>query len=434
MTARWRNCDNSVTAARRPPTAAGAWQGAGIRRESPVWRCSRFVDVPPPARHQPRSISPRRSATDQPATVNHRMSSSNSNSLTAPAARPGPPPVSAAVTVHPGMHALPRRRPVIPPTEWVLGSNWRTSWAGERRTGRLRDNSAARSLPGSVPAAGQHHQANDKARPARASSGKHRLIWRVPAVLALAVLALGDLLLCVWLVDGRSAKSRRGLWAENWNGKFLRLLGVRVRTNGEPPHHGLVVANHPNPLDHLVLASRQPLVFAPGASSETPATANPFRRFLGHSLPTLETLAHQVVVVFPEAGPSQDGAAAPFLPARLAFASTGTMTAIPARLEYLTRDGQRITHRSVAALSDSWSSWWAMLQQPPLDAFVTYGRPIRENGNRTLWARRLREAVLTLGQSPVPANTPHDPASPTAPTPPSPAEGQAASAASPQSL
>ena len=132
MTARWRNCDNSVTAASPSPTSAGAWQGAGIRRESPVWRCSRFVDVPPPARHQPRSISPRRSATDQPATVNHRMSSSNSNSLTAPAARPGPPPVSAAVTVHPGMHAVPRRRPVIPPTEWVLGSNWRTSWAGER--------------------------------------------------------------------------------------------------------------------------------------------------------------------------------------------------------------------------------------------------------------------------------------------------------------
>lgn len=262
----------------------------------------------------------------------------------------------------------------------------------------------------------------------------HRLIWRVPALLLLAGLALADLLLCVWLVGGNRASSRRGLWAENWSAKLLRLLGVCVRTRGEPPHHGLLVANHPSPLDHLVLASRQPLVFAPGADQDGSVASAPGRPFSGHPAPTLATLAHQVVVVFPEAGAPQEQGPAPFLPARLAFASTGTMTAIPVRLDYRTRDGQPAAGQWHPARPGRWSSWFTLLQQPPLEAWVTYGLPIRENGNRTLWARRLREAVLALGQPPAPANPGSDPTSPTSPTPPLPSAGEPNPAPSPQSL
>ena len=341
---------------------------------------------------------------------------------------------SASVPVQPGMHTLPRRRPIIPPTEWAPGSSGRTAWAADRPSRLLRTSHPARPFPAATHPPGLNDRRGNETSPAPAFRRKHRLLWRVPAVLVLAGLALADLLVCVWLVGGQRASPRRGLWAENWSRKFLRLLGVRVHTRGEPPHHGLMVANHPSPLDHLVLASRQPLVFAPGASLEGSVATNPAHPLSGPATPSLATLSDQVVAVFPEAGPPRETGAAPFLPARLAFASTGTMTAIPVHLAYLTRDGQSAARQLVPAVPGGWSAWWTLLQQPPLEVRVTYGLPVSENGNRTLWARRLREAVLALENAPAAAVTPHDPATATGSNQAPPPESAVALAAKPSPL
>jgi len=79
--------------------------------------------------------------------------------------------------------------------------------------------------------------------------------------------ALGfALVLCVlrfWLlrVRGPVSLERRAVWQQSAARGILSSLGIQYRVEGQPPTHGLVVANHLSYLDIVILSAAMPCFF-----------------------------------------------------------------------------------------------------------------------------------------------------------------------------
>ena len=87
-----------------------------------------------------------------------------------------------------------------------------------------------------------------------------RALWRI----ARALLHLVYGMLLVWFFFGRSPNDGavRMRHAQRWSAGFLRLLGVRLETNGTPrPGAKLIVANHVSWLDILAIDAVEPARF-----------------------------------------------------------------------------------------------------------------------------------------------------------------------------
>ncbi|MGD0732662.1 MAG: lysophospholipid acyltransferase family protein [Terracidiphilus sp.] len=74
------------------------------------------------------------------------------------------------------------------------------------------------------------------------------------------------LALCVvrfWLAHlrGHMTLERRAQWSQSSGRLVLAALGIRYRVEGQPPSHGLVVANHLSYLDILILSAAMPCFF-----------------------------------------------------------------------------------------------------------------------------------------------------------------------------
>ena len=77
------------------------------------------------------------------------------------------------------------------------------------------------------------------------------------------VFALGLRIIRFWLLRlrGPLTLEKRALWVQQTCRGILSIVGIRLHSEGTPPTHGLVVANHLSYLDILILLGGDALLF-----------------------------------------------------------------------------------------------------------------------------------------------------------------------------
>lgn len=184
----------------------------------------------------------------------------------------------------------------------------------------------------------------------------------------------------------------RAAWLHRWSRIVRWSLGIRLEVRGFTPVSGIVVANHTNLFDAIMLAAVRPCVFVAGAEVERWPIVGLLAR-LGGTLFVDRTRRHDaarvnfmiqravqrrlLVVVFPECG-SSDGATLS------AFTSALFQPAVEL--------GCTLTAAAINPDSESESFI------PRFRACVTvaFGAPIFRRGDRKDLARQLRGEVLAL--------------------------------------
>jgi 1-acyl-sn-glycerol-3-phosphate acyltransferase len=76
-------------------------------------------------------------------------------------------------------------------------------------------------------------------------------------------LALAAIILRYWIIRirGPLTLERRAVWLQSACSLVLRSLGISYHVSGQPPKHGIVVANHLSYLDILIFSSAMPCFF-----------------------------------------------------------------------------------------------------------------------------------------------------------------------------
>lgn len=137
------------------------------------------------------------------------------------------------------------------------------------------------------------------------------------------VLALALCILRFWLLRlrGPLTLERRALWIQQTARGMLTGLGIRYRVDGQPPTHGLVVANHLSYLDILILSAAMPCFFVAkveiggwpffGKAARTGGTIFLDRSSLASAMTVAEQISQRLklqipVLLFPE-GTSTNG-------------------------------------------------------------------------------------------------------------------------------
>lgn len=208
---------------------------------------------------------------------------------------------------------------------------------------------------------------------------------------------------------------RRFFWRDRilylWSWSLVRVLSIRVRSEGPIPRGGcLVVSNHLSYLDVVILASQRPLCFLSKADVKHWPVLGFMARSLGilfiergdkRALPAVAALlkreldAGHGLVVFPEGTSSGGEHVLPFRPSVLAPAADGGLPVAFATLHYATPAGAPPAHRSVC--------WWGdmtfgphmfgVFKLPRIEARVRWGTERIAEGDRKVLARKLHDAV-----------------------------------------
>lgn len=252
-----------------------------------------------------------------------------------------------------------------------------------------------------------------------------RLSWRLAGFGVLVAGALADYGLRLRLMGGGKAVEARAQWLTRWSRRTLRLLNVRVKTEGPLPGSGLVASNHLGYLDIVVLASLRPFFFVSKANVKgwpvlgtlaqlagTLFVSRERRTEVGRFNQELaERLRHgQPVVLFPE-GTSSDGRQVlPFRSPLLAPVTDGQNPVTPTWLGYELAEG---------SVEDEVCYWRDMVFVPhflnllskrKIQARVVFGEPLAGNLDRKQLAVELRQRVANLSRLSAPTaergNTP----------------------------
>jgi 1-acyl-sn-glycerol-3-phosphate acyltransferase len=218
----------------------------------------------------------------------------------------------------------------------------------------------------------------------------------------------------LWFLPWPSQRRRghcRDCVVHHWSRWVLRIAGVRVQLEGQPPAGGgLLVANHLSYLDIPVLASVRPVSFLSKAEVAHWPILGLLVRAVGvqlvrredkRSLPQVaERLADEVarghlVLFFPEGTSTSGDALLPFRPALLAPAAATQLPVHHVALRYGTPAGLPPAREAVC--------WWGdmgfgphalrLLGLPRIDARVRFGREAVVRGERKELARVLQEGV-----------------------------------------
>lgn len=240
-----------------------------------------------------------------------------------------------------------------------------------------------------------------------------RLLWRLPAILALSALGY----LAVLVGNGVAALTRGPLPAWRlglfrlWARAVLAILGARVVLEGRPPSPPfLLVANHLGYVDIALLAAQAPAAFVAredlsrwpfwgvmsrsvgtiyvdrGAKRDLPRAAAEIERALARGIG---------VVLFPE-GTSSDGSGVlPFRPSLLDPAARLGIPVHWATITYRALPGEPPASRSVcwAGSAPFLPHFLHLLRLRGFEAVLAYGEaPLADRDRKTL-ARDLEEAV-----------------------------------------
>jgi 1-acyl-sn-glycerol-3-phosphate acyltransferase len=246
----------------------------------------------------------------------------------------------------------------------------------------------------------------------RAALGWLRLLWRLPAFVVLSLGCSMPLLAAGWFVPAEIHVRWQDRVFRFWARLTLRILGVRLRWEGEPPRPPFfVVSNHLSYLDLPVLARGLPCVFVAKAEIDTwPIIAAASRSvgtlFIDRSRKldvarVIEEVRRVLasgrgVVVFPEGTSGSGDEILPFRSSLLELPATLAMPVYHATIHYRTPAGEPPARDVVC--------WWGgthlgphlmrFLRLPRVEAWVRLGDEPFLHADRKALAEALRNAVV----------------------------------------
>lgn len=235
--------------------------------------------------------------------------------------------------------------------------------------------------------------------------------WRLLRVLAHGLHGW----LVIRLAFPRWPQQRRDARVQVWARDTLRILGIPLKVEGQPPLQGpvLLVANHLSWLDILVLHAarhcrfvaksevrRWPLIGALATGGGTLYIERDKRRdamrVVHHVAAGLK--AGDVVAVFPEGTTTDGRQLLPFHGNLIQAAISAGVPVQPVGLRFVDRKTGRDSQGPLYIGDDTLvGSLWRTLAGPPFTARVRFGEPQTQDGrSRREWAADLREEVDKL--------------------------------------
>ena len=212
-----------------------------------------------------------------------------------------------------------------------------------------------------------------------------------------AVALAFSLALCIvrfWLLHltGPVTLYRRALWVQQTARGILKSLGIHCKVEGQPPTHGLVVANHLSYIDILVLSADMPCFFVAkmeiggwpffGKAARTGGTIFVDRSSLSSAQSVAEQMTERLqlpipvpVLLFPE-GTSTDGSQVIRFHSRLIDPATSLGVPITtAAVRYVIGDGME--ERELCWYGDETfaNHMWKVLGVADFWADVRFGEP-----------------------------------------------------------
>jgi 1-acyl-sn-glycerol-3-phosphate acyltransferase len=213
----------------------------------------------------------------------------------------------------------------------------------------------------------------------------------------------------------RWPQQRRDATVQAWSQRLLRILGIPLQLQGEPPLHGpmLLVANHLSWLDIVVMhAARHcrfvaksdvkhwPLIGTLATGGGTLYIEREKRRdamrVVHHMAESLQ--GGEIVAVFPEGTTSDGKALLPFHGNLIQAAISADAPVLPVGLRFVdAASGQDSVGPLYLGDDTLVGTGWRMLAGPPFVAQVRFGQPQKAEGrDRRAWAHDLRDAVEAL--------------------------------------
>ena len=213
----------------------------------------------------------------------------------------------------------------------------------------------------------------------------------------------------------RLSEEQREMQVQLWARGMLKVLGIELRLEGQPPLTGpvLLVANHISWLDILVMhaarhcrfvskadVKRWPLIGTLATGGGTLYIERESRR---DAMRVVQRMAQglqdgQVVAVFPEGTTSDGITLLPFHGNLIQAAISADAPVQPVALRFVdARSGQVSLAPSYVGDESLVGSLWRTLRAPTLAAVVRYGTPQTAQGrDRRAWAADLRAEVERL--------------------------------------
>ncbi len=221
----------------------------------------------------------------------------------------------------------------------------------------------------------------------------------LPALLKLSRCLL-HLLHGMWTIITRfssATHAQRSQHVADWSKRFLELLGVTVRVNGQPLQKGplMVVINHVSWLDILVVLAAQPVCFV----SKSEVRHWPVIGWLATNVGTLYIertnrrdalrVVHQVaenlqaghlIAIFPEGTTSDGKQLLPFHANLLQAAIVSSSPVQPVALRFLEANGSLSMSPIYVGDDTLLSSVWRMMCAAPLTAQLDFLEPVQSSG------------------------------------------------------
>ncbi len=204
---------------------------------------------------------------------------------------------------------------------------------------------------------------------------------------------------------------QRSQHVADWSKRFLQLLGVAVKVNGQPLQKGplMVVINHVSWLDILVMLAAQPVCFV----SKSEVRHWPIIGWLATNVGTLYIertkardalrVVHQVaenlkaghlIGIFPEGTTSNGKTVLPFHGNLLQAAISASSPVQPVALRFLEADGTLSMSPTYVGDDTLLSSVWRMLRADPVTAQLDFLEPMESSGmQRRELAERLEKLI-----------------------------------------
>ncbi len=210
-------------------------------------------------------------------------------------------------------------------------------------------------------------------------------------------------------------QQQRNAIVQAWSQRMLRILGIPLRVEGEPPASGplLIVANHISWLDILVMHAARHCRFVSKSDVKhwpllgTLATGGgtlyierekrrDAMRVVHHMHDSLA--AGEIVAVFPEGTTGDGRALLPFHANLIQAAVSADAPVLPVALRFIDSATGQDSDGPLYLDDDTLlGSLWRTLAGPPFVARVRFGQPQKAQGrDRRMWAQDLREAVEAL--------------------------------------
>lgn len=204
--------------------------------------------------------------------------------------------------------------------------------------------------------------------------------------------SLAACILAWWLVrlGGRVTLVQRAQWLHGSCARVLRAFGIKVEVDGEPPRHGLVVANHLSYLDIMIFGAVMPCFFVAkaeiagwpyfGKAARTGASIFIDRSSRTSTIEVARRIAERLslpmpVLLFPE-GTSTDGSQVLRFHSSLFEPAVRTASPISAAaVRYVLHDGSR--ERDLCWYDEALflPHLWKTLGVSGFSARVTFGEP-----------------------------------------------------------